>query len=99
MPRVPTKAATAEDRLAKRRANAAAKAQTETLRTEHKVPDEQRTCPACGNAKLKTVGKGRTTSVWEFVPARFLRHDHVQEVLKCSCGDYVVTAPGAPKVI
>ena len=75
------------------------RAQTETVRIEHKVPDEQRSCPSCGNEKLKPIGDGRTTSVYEFVPARFVRHEHVQEVLRCKCGDYVVTAPGAPKVM
>jgi hypothetical protein len=25
------------------------------------------------------------------VPARFIRHEHVQEVLRSGCGDYVVT--------
>lgn len=99
MPRVPTKPPTPEERLAKRRAQAADRAQTETVRTEHKVPVEERTCPSCGNDKLKPIGKGRTTTVFEFVPARFVRHEHVQEVLRCRCGDYVVTAPGAPKVI
>jgi transposase len=99
MPRLPTTPPTAEEQLAKRRAHAADRAQTQTVRTEHKVPAEQRTCPACGNDKLKPIGKGRTTAVYEFVPARFIRHEHVQEVLRCRCGDYVVTAPGAPKVI
>jgi transposase len=95
----PSKPVTAEERLAKRRAQAADRAQTETVRTEHKVPDEERTCPSCGNDKLKPIGDGRKTTVYEFVPARFVRHEHVQEVLRCRCGDYVVTAPGAPKVI
>src|SRR5690242_7939096 len=99
MPRVPTKPPTPEERLAKRRAQAADRAQTETVRTEHKVPVEERTCPSCGNEKLKPIGNGRTTTVFEFAPARFVRHEHVQEVLRCRCGDYVVTAPGAPKVI
>src|SRR5690349_20072187 len=94
MPPVPAKPVPPEKRLAKRRANAADRAQTESVRVEHKVPPEQRTCPSCGNEKLKPIGDGRTTSVYEFVPARFVRHDHVQEVLRCGCGDYVVTAPG-----
>jgi transposase len=99
MPPVPAKPVAPEERLAKRRANAADRAQTKTVRVEHKVPVEQRTCPKCGNGKLKPIGGGRTTEVYEFVPARFVRHEHVQEVLRCGCGDYVVTAPGAPKVI
>ncbi len=99
MPRIPSTPVTAEEKLAKRRAQAADRAQTQTVRTEHNVPIEQRTCPSCGNDRLKPIGAGRTTAVYEFVPARFVRHEHVQEVLRCKCGDYVVTAPGAPKVI
>lgn len=97
MPRVPSKPVTAEERLAKRRVQAAERAQTETVRTEHKVPDEERACPSCGNDKLQPIGPGGRPSSIEFVPARFVRHEHVQEVLRCRCGDYVVTAPGAPE--
>jgi transposase len=45
------------------------------------------------------MGPGKSTFVWEFVPARFVRHEHVQEVLRCRCGGCIVTAPGAPKVV
>jgi transposase len=45
------------------------------------------------------MGPGNTTHVLEFVPAKFVRHEHVQEVLRCRCGGCIVTAPGAPKVI
>ena len=38
MPRVPTRPVPPEERLEKRRANAADRAQTETVRIEHKVP-------------------------------------------------------------
>ena len=55
MPRVPGTPSTPETRLAKRRAQAADRAQTETVRTEHKVPAEERSCPACGNDKLGFV--------------------------------------------
>lgn len=100
MPRPhPAEPVSAEQQLATRRANARDKAKIQTVRTEHKVPAELRTCPSCGNEKLKPIGKGRSSVVFEFVPARFVRHEHVQEVLRCKCGDYVVTAPGAPKVI
>ena len=77
MPRVPTKSSTPEERLAKRRAQAANRAQTETVRAEHNVPAEQRTCPSCGNDKLKPIGNGRATAVYEFVPARFIRCEHL----------------------
>ncbi|MDB4935746.1 MAG: Mobile element protein, partial [Labilithrix sp.] len=35
----------------------------------------------------------------EFVPSKFVRKEHVQEVLRCRCGGCIVTAPGAPKVV
>ena len=93
------KHATPAERQATRRANASAKTLIQTLKIEHTVPESERTCPACGNEKLQAIGGGRSSVVYEFVPARFVRHEHVQEVLRCGCGDYVVTAPGAPKVI
>ncbi|HMI82540.1 MAG TPA: transposase [Polyangiaceae bacterium] len=37
--------------------------------------------------------------MWEFVPARFVRVEHLQEVLRGRCNGFVVTAPGAPKVV
>ena len=43
MPRVPAKPPTPEEQQATRRARAADRAQTETVRTERKVPPEERT--------------------------------------------------------
>jgi transposase len=100
MPRIKTGApATAEERQKTRRERAAAKAQTPTVRVEHKVPEDERRCTVCGNEKLDPLGEGKKTIVWEFVPARFLRVEHVQEVLRCRCNGFVLTAPGAPKVV
>lgn len=100
MPRMKVaKPATPEEAKKTRRARAEAKAQTPTLRVEHKVPDELRRCTACGRTDLVPIGAWKSTSVWEFVPARFVRHEHVQEVLRCKCGGCIVTAPGAPKVV
>ena len=100
MPRVKVaEPPTPADVKATREARAEAKAQTPTLRIEHKVPDALRRCTACGRTDLVPMGSGKVTSVWEFVPARFVRHEHIQEVLRCRCGGCIVTAPGAPKVI
>ena len=90
---------TPEEKLARRRANAKARENLVTETVEHKVPDAQRCCPQCGNDKLAPLGAGRTTDVIEYVPGRFVRRRHVQEVLRCSCNGHVVTAPGAPKVV
>jgi transposase len=100
MPRIKTgDPATPEERQKTRRERAATKAQAPTVRVEHKVPDAERRCSVCGNDKLDPLGDGKKTSVWEFVPARFVRVEHVQEVLRCRCNGFVVTAPGAPKVV
>ena len=100
MPRIKTGApATPEEQLKTRKERAAAKAQTPSVRIDHKVPDDERRCKACGNAKLDPLGDGKKTSVFEFVPARFVRVEHVQEVLRCRCNGFVITAPGAPKVV
>lgn len=100
LPRVNVGAPTTPEQVqATRRARAEAKAQTPTVRIEHKVPEPLRRCSACGRTDLTPIGSGKSTFVWEFVPARFVRHEHVQEVLRCRCGGCVVTAPGAPKVV
>ncbi len=103
MPRVEealgTEGPSPENRAARRRERAALKAQIPTVRVEHKVPEEQRSCPKCGNHALTPLGDGRSTVVFEYVPAKLVRMEHVQEVLRCRCGEHVVTAPGAPKVV
>jgi transposase len=88
-----------ENRNARRRARAQQRAELATVTVEHRVPDEQRSCPKCGRETLSPVGKGRTTSVFEYVPAKLIRVVHVQEVLSCRCGEHIVTAPGAPKLV
>jgi transposase len=100
LPRVKTGAPpTPEQTKETRRARSEAKAQTPTERVEHKVPEALRRCSACGRTDLTPMGSGKRTSVWEFVPSRFVRHEHVQEVLRCRCGGCIVTAPGAPKIV
>ena len=100
LPRVKTgEPPTPEQAKATRRARAEAKAQTPPVRIEHKVPEPLRRCTACGRTDLAPMGPGKSTFVWEFVPAKFVRLEHVQEVLRCRCGGCVVTAPGAPKVV
>ncbi len=100
MPRIHTAPpSTPEQRRETRRERRAARAQTPTVRVDHKVPDAERRCTVCGNDKLDPLGDGKKTTVWEFVPSRFVRVEHVQEVLRCRCNGFVVTAPGAPKVV
>ena len=94
----PKTPSTPEQRQETRRANAAAKAEAPTVTVTHKVPDEDRHCTACGGDKLTPLGEGKKTTVWEFVPARFVRVVHVQEVLRCRCNGCVSLAAQASRM-
>lgn len=84
-----------EAAAARRRANAKLKAtRVQTEDVEHKVPPEQRTCPHCKRTDLRPVGTGKESFVFDYVPGYFRRRRHVRETLSCTCGEYIVTAPG-----
>ncbi|NOK20941.1 IS66 family transposase zinc-finger binding domain-containing protein [Corallococcus carmarthensis] len=77
----------AEAAKKKRQERATRKAEEAPAREiRHAVPAEERHCPACGGEDLKPLGKGRTSVEYEYVPARFEKQVHVQEVLACACG-------------
>lgn len=100
LPRVKTaEPATPEQVQETRRARAKAKAETPTVRVEHKVPEAERSCTVCGRTDLTTIGSGKSSFVIEYVSSQLVREEHVQEVLRCPCGSCVITAPGAPKIV
>jgi transposase len=81
--------------LERRRKNAELRASA--VKTEdiaHPVPEAERRCPKCGKGDLSPVGKGKESIEWNYVPGYFRRCRHVRETLACSCGQYIVTAPG-----
>jgi len=84
--------------LQTRRENAEKKRQLVTRRIDHNVRDEQKSCPKCGGHDFTRLGEGKVTEVYELVPARIERQLHVQEKLRCSCGETVITADGSAKV-
>ncbi|WP_434346504.1 IS66 family transposase [Myxococcus virescens] len=95
-----TTAARAEAAKKKRQQRAAQKAEEAPSREiRHAVPAEERYCAACGSEALKPLGQGRTSVLYEHLPARFERQVHVQEVLACTCGRGVVTAPPPARVV
>jgi len=79
--------------LQTRRENAEKKRQLVTRRIEHKVPEEQKTCPKCGGHDFTRVGDGKMTEEYELVPALVERRLHIQEKLRCRCGETILTAP------
>ena len=95
-----TEAARAEAAKQKRRERAARKAEEAPAREiHHVVPAQERHCPACDSEDLKPLGQGRASVLYEYVPARFEKQVHVQEVLACTCGRGVVTAPPPARVV
>ena len=84
---------------ATRRARREAKAALPEREVQHRVPDEKRKCPKCGSTELRTVGEGKQTYLYEYVPARFEKQVHVQETLACRCGEGMVVADGPRRVV
>jgi transposase len=80
---------------ARRRKNAELRAsRVETEEVHHKVPETDLQCPKCGGAELKQVGAGKESYEWDYIPGRFRRRRHMRETRACTCGQYIVTAPG-----
>ena len=84
--------------LEKRRENAEKKRQLVTREIHHKVPEEQKTCPKCGGHDFAALGAGKLTELYEMLPSIIERQLHVQEKLRCKCGETILTAPGAARV-
>lgn len=80
----------------KRAEHAAEKKKLPAEPVPHKVPDDERTCPAC-KAEAKPAGT-KTSEEYDYVPGYFRRKVHQRETLSCSCGEYIVTAPAPPRV-
>lgn len=73
----------------------AAKVETETIRLT--VPPEQCKCPKCGSEKLNKVGKGKSSTVFEYVQPHFRKRVFAPETLSCRCG-HIVTAPAPTRI-
>lgn len=54
-------------------------------------PSALRRWTVCGRTDLEALGVGKVTRVWEFIPAKFVRGEHVQEAPRCRCGGRVIS--------
>lgn len=64
---------------------------------ERVVPDEERTCPSCGD-EAKTVSS-KVSTVYHYVPARFVLRRIHRETVACDCGGYMKTAAAPERVL
>ena len=70
------------------------KLETETVY----MPVTPCTCPKCGEGSaLRKVGKGKPSTVYEYVQPHFRKRIYVRETLSCRCG-YIVTAKAPDRV-
>lgn len=85
--------------LEKRRENAEEKRRVVVPRQiEHKVPEDRKTCPNCGGHDFSELGPGKTTEIFELLPAIIERQIHIQEKLRCKCGEGILTADPPARV-
>jgi transposase len=84
--------------LRTRRENAEKRRQLTTRKIEHRVREDQKTCPKCGGHDFSRLGGGEVTEMYELVPAKVERQLHVQEKLRCRCGEAIITADPPAKV-
>ncbi len=85
--------------LERRRQRAALRQKLGRQTVIHHVPDQEKRCPECGGAVGSTLGDGKRTTMYEYVPGYFVRQEHVQEKWACRCGQHIVTADPPPKVV
>lgn len=85
-----------EEIAKKRRENALAKrAALATEQQTHHVAEDQKRCPKCNGTRFGQLGF-ETSTVYEYIPGRFVRRVHRREKLACACGACILVAP-APK--
>ena len=84
----------------RRRKNKEAREKLETERVNHPVDRTGPECPECGRDRedFAPVGDGRQSVTYEYIPAKFIRQKHYQEVLACPCGEHMVVAEGPAKL-
>ena len=63
---------THEETQAERRAKREARSELPTEVVHHAVAPEKRHCPKCGSEKLKPLGEGKSTTIYEYVPAKLI---------------------------
>jgi transposase len=96
-PPLPTTSTAADAAKKRAEAHALRDAKLETEVVPIPVPADKCSCPECGNTKLRRVGGGKPSTVYEYVQPHFRRRLYRRETLSCRCG-YIVTASAPDRV-
>lgn len=82
-----------EKTRAERQKNREKKVQLQTVTTSHPVaPDAAACCPSCKAGPMQELGKPEAQVIFERVPARFVRHEHLVQKMICRRCDHIETA-------
>ncbi len=88
-----------EEIAKKRREHAIAKrAAMATEEVIHSVADAAKHCPKCNGSRFSRLDF-ETSTIFEYVPGRFVRRMHRREKVACSCGECILVAPTPPKLV
>ena len=91
MPKVPRPPRTPAE-IAERRTEQAL-LRAEKVVTEEKppepVPEALKKCHLCGGTNFRSVGTGKPSEIWSYVPGYFRREIRTREVVACRCGGCV----------
>lgn len=91
-PAVAKQPATPEEKKQTREAMAALReAKLETVVEPLPVAPSACACEACGNTELREVGKGKPSTIYEYIPPSFRKLVLMRQTLACKCGK-VITA-------
>lgn len=97
-PAVAKKPATSEEKKQTRDAVAALReAKLETVIEQLPVEPSACACDACGNTELREVGKGKPSTIYEYIPPSFQKVVLMRQTLACKCGR-LITAEAPARV-
>jgi transposase len=97
-PPVPPKSDRAEAEKKRREAAEIRNTKLESEIIAVPVPPDACRCPTCGgDEKIRNVGFGKPSTVYEYIPGYFRRRIFQRQTLACRCG-YIVTAPAPDRV-
>jgi transposase len=88
------------DEIAKKRRERAL-ARRAALTTEeviHPIAEDKKRCPKCNGTRFGRLDF-ETSTIFEYVPGRFVRRVHRREKLACSCGECILVAPAPAKLV
>ena len=94
MPKVPRPPRTPEETAERRTEQALLRAEKVVIEEKTEpVPDTMKKCHLCGGTNFRSVGTGKPSEIYSYIPGYFRRTITTREVAACRCGGCVVTAP------